>query len=115
MTELSFLIDLLMNHKLPKVTKQAIAARIKEVEARLPALTGYKPAPQLPHSINQAPSTIALMEKQAEMNPQVAMTPVIPVEQIAQTPAAQQALLDRQRKMLGAGKIDNKLERPPKF
>lgn len=35
MTELSFLIDLLLNHKLPPKTKDAVAGRIKEVEALL--------------------------------------------------------------------------------
>lgn len=34
MTELSFLVDLLLNHKLPKPTRDAVAARIKEVEDR---------------------------------------------------------------------------------
>ncbi len=35
MTELTFLIDLLLNHDLPKETKASVASRIKEVEEAL--------------------------------------------------------------------------------
>ena len=116
MSELSFLIDLFMNHKLSRDTKLAIAARIKEVEARLPVGQAIqRPLPHIPNSTNQSASTIALMEKHAEMNPMAPQIPAVPIEAVAQTPLAQQAMLDRQRKILGAGKIDKGLERPPKF
>ena len=35
MTELSFLLELLLNHKLSQTTKKVISARIKEVETKL--------------------------------------------------------------------------------
>jgi len=35
MTELTFLIELLLNHDLPKATKDLVATRIKEVEEKL--------------------------------------------------------------------------------
>lgn len=71
MTELSFLIELLLNHELKKETKDLIAGRIKEVEANLipmrpsmPLITGslpisnggYGPSPQ-------AASTMAAMAR----------------------------------------------------
>jgi hypothetical protein len=34
MTELSFLLDLLLWHKLPKATKEAITSRIKDIESQ---------------------------------------------------------------------------------
>ena len=71
MTELTFLIELLLNHKLPKPTKDAISARIKEVESQLGKPT-YAPAYPVPTPIRpakdptaQAPSTQALLDKEA--------------------------------------------------
>lgn len=82
MTELSFLIELLLNHELKKETKDLIAGRIKEVEANLipmrpsmPIITtqlpisngGYGPSPQ-------AASTVAAMARHGG----APNTPVIP-------------------------------------
>lgn len=46
MTELSFLLELLLNHKLPKKTKDAVAERIKVVEnGIIPQPTAIRAAP----------------------------------------------------------------------
>jgi hypothetical protein len=117
MTELTFLIDLLLNHKLSKVSRDAVAARIKDVESGLGAL-GPRPqqlsaAPTLvnipPHLVGQSPSTIAALMRQEqagaapvgvpvlqELNggpilPPPPAAPTAPAG-IAQTPAAQAAM-----------------------
>jgi hypothetical protein len=78
MTEISYLINLLLNHKLPKVTRENIRARIQLLETTL----SY-PAPREPRPHPSAPSTAA---------------PSLPM-----TPAAAQALADRQAALAGAG------------
>lgn len=80
MTELSFLIDLLLNHELSKETKSLIASRIKDVEQNLTqprvATTGFishMPLVGPP----QAASTLALMAKHGDI-PNHQVTPVAP-------------------------------------
>lgn len=128
MTELTFLLDLLLNHRLPAATKAAVSDRIREVEKQLSA--GYPIPPQaqairqavlnspIPaHLVNQAPSTIAAMMKHdgapIALAPP-AEAPVIPAV-IAQTPAAQQALASRNEAILNAGTIEKGRTRPRKF
>ena len=126
MTELSFLIDLLVNHKLSKEVKGLVVARIKEIETRAPHIPTAQPrtaAPPLPaHLQGQAPSTIAnlLKEPGASIVPQVspvAVEPVINPEQIAVTPAAAQALAARQALLNSAisGKPEPGRTSPRKF
>lgn len=86
MTELSFLIELLLNHELKKETKDLIAGRIKEVEANLipmhlrpsmPLITGSLPISNggWGHSPSpQAASTVAAMARHGG----APNTPVIP-------------------------------------
>lgn len=89
MTELQFLIDLLLNHKLPPATKKLLAARIGEVEGR------YQPQAPQPWVGNaranpsaQAPSTQKILDQMAmEVNP--------PENAVATTPAAAAALQAR--------------------
>lgn len=104
-SELSFLIDLLMNHKLSRATKELIAERIKEVEANLNKPFTAKVTGSLPISNGgwgtQAPSTLANLEKMGGLPP---IESEAPVEQIAQTPAAAQALQRRAEAMQGRGK-----------
>ena len=126
MTELSFLVDLLLNHKLAKATREAVAARIKEVETRM-ASQQQMPAPaqvrntfevrgiQAPavpaHLQGQSASTIAaMMRQEANGTPVAPLVPMpepivdpatppmaaVPVTIIAQTPATAAALADRQ-------------------
>jgi hypothetical protein len=82
MTELSFLLELLLNHKLPGDTKKLIHERINEVSSAVIAPSQAPPEPRLPSS-------------QFKIKP---MEPLnVPVDQIAQTPAAQAALELRQQ------------------
>lgn len=105
MTELSFLIDLLLNHELQKVTKDAIASRIKDVEETLvarpyiPSVPQGVPVPMPPNAMQQSPSTLAAMARQAGIQaPIVQPPPAVPqVEQIAQTQATAAALAARQQ------------------
>lgn len=109
MTELSFLLELLLNHKLPRLTKDLIAERIKEVEA------SYSPARRIPTQtvqaiagVPQAASTIAAMERQAIE---------APVAVVAQTAATQAALASRATAIAEAiaGKVNKETGRPRKF
>lgn len=74
MTELSFLIDLLLNHKLSKATRDAVATRIREVEGHfatsLPATS--LPRPSLPSHLppeiaKQSPSMQAIMLRNPDL------------------------------------------------
>lgn len=88
MTELTFLVELLLNHKLQKPTRDAIATRLKEVEeaiASLPPQAHHRPMPQLPGMNGQSPSMQAIMARNPDLVPAV-----------AQTPAAAAALTARQ-------------------
>lgn len=132
MSELSFLLELLLNHKLSKATKDLIQSRIKEVEASMHTsspttqVRTYTPAPipTSPHS-NQAPSTQAMLAKYPDLAAKTKVVPpapsqepplsVIPVDEIAQTPAAAKALADRAALMAGAGKTEPGRSSPKKF
>lgn len=97
MTELSFLIELLLNHKLPKATKDLIAERVKEVEGNRTA----PPRPIIPPitgGVPQAASTIAAFAREG-----LPLEPA-PVTQIAQTPAAAAALVSRESAIADAMK-----------
>lgn len=60
MTELSFLVDLLLSeHKLPQAVKKLIAERIKEVESR--SSLGSVTPKVMPQVVSQAPSTQRLL------------------------------------------------------
>ncbi len=120
MTELGFLIDLLLNHKLPKATRDLIASRIKEVEERF----GYQPQPvqrtqSVPAGVpTQAASTMALMAKHGiapgmvENAVPAQLTPDIPAE-VAQTPAAIAALASRAAAIANANQKSIMTERRP--
>ncbi len=117
MTELTFLVDLLLNHKLPKPTRDAVAARIKEVEAGIGFAPPQRMAPQPamarpqnlpPHIASQSPSMQAIMLRNPDLAPvgvpsgaaiealALASPPEPqPVAIIAQTPAAVNAMNER--------------------
>lgn len=107
MTELGFLLDLFLNHKLPKATKELVSSRIKEVEASYSAPRAI-PA-QTISGVPQAASTIAALERQARE--------VEPVIAIAQTGATQAAMASRQAAIAEsfAGKVNKETGRPRKF
>ena len=122
-SELSFLIELLLNHELPVATKHLIAERIKEVEQ---GLTARPPAPvtwppQVPLRNQQSPSTLAAMAKHAglEVTPPPEMPPIPeqPVAVIAQTPQAAAAMNSRNAAISAsiAGKTDKVTGRPKKW
>lgn len=115
MSELSFLIDLLLNHKLPKVTRDAIAGRIKEVESNA---SSHRPvlAPIRPAAISaQPPSTQAILDRNPDLA--AAIAPPVPVENIAQTPATIAAINSRNQAISESlsGKVDKVTGRPRKF
>ena len=123
MTELSFLVELLLNHKLPKVTKDLVASRIKEVEQSF----GQRPQPYVqavrPNPTGQAASTLAAMERHANSTGLSGVTAShhveAPLEQgvMVSTPAAAAAVASRQQAINAAlsGKIDKVNGRPRKF
>ncbi len=126
MSELSFLLNLLLEHKLQKATKEFIIQRIKEVElilsANAPVRLSSPPvtAPKMLNGVPQAPSMIKLMEKYPDLvistvtpaTAQPAEEPP-PVEVIAQTPQTMAALQSRQEAL--SGKIDKATGRPRKW
>lgn len=108
MTELSFLIELLLNHELPKPTKDLIAERIRSVEANMHYAKPLSPMPvnpftalPVPPAVTQSPSTLAIMVKNGDI-PATAIPPpavIEPVAQLAQTQATATALDYRQKLM----------------
>lgn len=133
MTELSFLVELLLNHKIQKNTKDLIAARIKEVEQEMsvrPPLSQMQMAQNRallstipPAMANQSPSTIAAMMRHNGVqaaDPMPEMPPIPepqPVAIIAQTPAAVAAMNSRAQAIAASinGKTDKATGRPRKF
>ena len=130
MTELSFLIELLLNHDLPKATKDLLASRIKEVEEKLSnTMQPARPpiaAPISQNQFSQAPSTLAAMARHAqaglippiEVMPAPEMPPIPePVAVIAQTPQAAAAINSRNSAIAASisGKVDKTTGRPKKW
>ncbi len=126
MTELSFLLDLLLNHKLPKGTKEAIVNRVKEIESKHGQNVGVwtQPAqPPRPPRTAQSPSTQRILDEMAAEHsiPEIASgniaatleTPAV----IAQTPAAAAALAARQEaiRIAVSGKEEKGRTSPRKF
>lgn len=103
MTELSFLIELLLKHKLEADTKDAIAIRIRKVADAM-----------MSDAIESSPYRPRLnVEPQARVLP----PPVPIVAQIAHTPAAQAAMASREQAIAEAiaGKVNKDTGRPRKF
>jgi hypothetical protein len=93
MTELSFLLDLLLNQKLNKEVKTLITERIKLIEAKPTAYQPQRGPAQVfvpPELVGQSPSTIANLMK--DPIPLVEPAPVI-----ASTAATAMALAERQK------------------
>ncbi len=122
MSELSFLIELLLNHDLPAGTKELIASRIRQVEMMLTAkpATGQFFQTALPGKATQAPSTLAAMARHGDTILEAPVMPPIPeapVTQIAQTPATAAAMNSRHEAIAAslAGKVDKVSGRPRKW
>lgn len=105
MTELTFLVELLLNHRLQKPTRDAVATRIKEVEEAIAHLP-----PQSPVRPNPIVSSRDVAARHPEMAPE-------PVLAIAQTPAAAAALNSRAEAIQSAmsGKPEKGRTSPRKF
>lgn len=121
-SELTFLIELLLNHDLPKITKDLVASRIKEVEQALTARPqAYAPTPVITtlNGIKQAPSTLAAMARHGDITIEAPIMPPVPepVAQIAQTPATAAAMNSRHEAIAAslAGKVDKISGRPRKW
>lgn len=128
MTELSFLLELLLEHELPKATQTLIKERVKEIQVQPPRLMTQMAGQRAPRT-NQAPSTQRMLDQMAEEN---GLTPVqmstamdvasqvqaqtIP-NQIAQTPAAVVAMNQRAEaiRIATSGKEEKGRTSPRKF
>lgn len=112
MTELSFLLELLLNHKLPKKTKDTIKFRIDEIQTSIP--TNNRPIRTT--GIQQAPSMQKAIEELEAEKFQKPPNP-INIDGYANTPQAAQALLKRQELINNAlqGKEEKGRTSPRKY
>lgn len=88
-TELSFLLTILLEHKIPKATKDALKERIKKIQEVAPITLGFSPPRQaapMPSSIQQAASTQRLL---AEHGIEAPTTPMPPVQQVIRLPPSE--------------------------
>ncbi len=123
MTELDFLIDILLNHKLPKATKDLVAERIKEVGARAELAPRRMTAPTKQEIFDR--SRIVDQVSYGEVpgmidpiiGPTAVTTPYIPLQEIAKTQMAASAIASREQAIAESisGKIDKVTGRPRKF
>lgn len=121
-SELSFLIELLLKHKLPVATKDLVAERIKEVESQLSAFRPsmpHAPKPMVVGGSVQSPSTLAAMERHALAGEMMVANPMplndAPVAVVAQSLAAEAAMQSRAVAMAGRKIHDPVTGRPRKF
>lgn len=78
MTELQFLIDLFLNHKLSPTTKKLVAERIGIVEEQLRTTTPKPITPVLQRSPTaQAASTQAILDRDASLDTVPNSTPIV--------------------------------------
>lgn len=97
MGELSFLIELLLNHKLAKATKDLISTRIKELEDRMVS----QPAQHQPMSAVNQPRPVQAVAQPKITNPYQIIQPEV-IDPSQQNAAVQKALADRQAMLNGA-------------
>jgi hypothetical protein len=98
-TELSFLVELILNPKLPRPIKELVAARIKEVETSYESGAVRSSVPR-PSGPQQAASTLAAMARHD-----------VPVEQVAQSQAAV-ATIAHKNELIAAVKADRPMTNP---
>ena len=122
MTELSFLVSLLLEHKLSPTTKKAVAERIKEVESRqAPAAPQIQAQVQRPPKTLQSASTQRILDEMASNGETLPVAPVVTeAPPAAVTPATIAALNHRAQTIaLAASKsgppADPLTGRPRKF
>lgn len=92
--ELSFLIELLLEPKVPKVIRDKLVERIKEVEKVLTCNVTFHSSPNIvlpvpqAQTLKQQPSTLALMAKHGDIPassvpPPQAMAPQMPIQELS--------------------------------
>lgn len=102
MTELGFLLDLLLNEELPLNLKKTVAERIKEVEQGLTRA----PAPRVIAQVQtQAPSTQRILDEMEQQAPGI----------LVASQAASQAMASRQDAINKATQIEPGRKSPRKF
>ncbi len=113
MSELSFLLDLMFNHKLPKSARDLVMARVKEVELGQRMIVAVDNGPNYRAPPPSAPSSRDVAQRHPDLVPVAAQ----PVAVIAQTPQAVAAMNSRQIAINEslAGKVDKTSGRPRKF
>jgi hypothetical protein len=129
MTELSFLLELVFSYKLPKLAKEAIIGRIKEIESKsnqstTQCVSAWPAGPVRPPKTAQSPSTQRILDEMvAEGIPlvQPLVSPSLaelsaPIS-IAQTPAAEAALAARAEaiRIATSGVVEKGRKSPRKF
>lgn len=113
MTELTWLVDLIVNHELSPKTKKHVLKRMKQVELNYQQPTiivpQALPPPKVIHGAMQSPSTVAAMQRHQDIQ-------ASPQAPIAVTPQAQAAIASRQAMIEQAlsGKVDKGHTSPPK-
>lgn len=119
MTELSFLLELLLDHDLQKETQKLIRERIKEIEVKPNKVEGLPPVYRVTHEERgkQAPSmqrAVAEMEQDQAIQANFAQMPPQPAPQ---SPAVAQAMAHRQALVAQAisGKEEKGRTSPRKF
>lgn len=119
MTELSFLLELLLTHKLQKSTKEALMARIKEIESKQAQSVSNNPGAityRAPKTA-QSPSMQRILDEMANEGMILSNEPQpVPVA-IAQTQAVAAALAERRESINIAlsGKEEKGRTSPRKF
>lgn len=105
MSELDFLLELILNHKLTKATKDLIQGRIRDIQLPfttkpIPTRVQEQPIHTTKHS--QSPSTLAILARNPDLIPEgeevsipIPSTPPEPVKVIAQTRATAEAMQGR--------------------
>jgi hypothetical protein len=113
-TEIRFLIDLVLDFKLPAEAKKLCLERIGEVEASLGKQVAA-PVFSRPQTSTQSPSTQALLDAQAAITG--APIPVIEPQPVITSAAAQLALSSRETAIKAAmnGKPEPGRTSPRKF
>jgi hypothetical protein len=116
-TELSWLLDLLLNHKLPTKAKEHVVLRLNDLASRMthgPIQVSpvQMPGPAIVNGAMQSPSFMASMAKH-ETGPTLALEPAM----VAATPATAIAMESRQQAIRQAqlGKPEPGRTSPRKF
>lgn len=109
-SELSFLLELILDETTPQPIKTKLVRRVQEVEKNyttqpmqnVPRGTKQAPIPNVPIVAAQSPSMQRMMANNPDLIPQAVAAPVTPAVPV--TPQAAQALQARQQMMFNKKK-----------